>query len=150
MPCVKKQKTCHISPPRAFEIVKDFEKYPQFLPWCAAARLQESKQLDSHTEQFIADLVIKYTVFQEVFTTQVACHSDRLSIEIKYLKGPFKYLSSHWQFTPTPSNPNITQIDFMIDFELKFSPLQKIVSLFFEEAMHKMIDAFDARFKALS
>jgi ribosome-associated toxin RatA of RatAB toxin-antitoxin module len=32
---------------------------------------------------------------------------------------------------------------------MKFSPLQKVISLFFEEAMNKMINAFDDRFQAL-
>jgi ribosome-associated toxin RatA of RatAB toxin-antitoxin module len=35
----------------------------------------------------------------------------------------------------------------MIDFSMKFSPLQKVMEIFFEEAMNKMITAFNIRFE---
>jgi coenzyme Q-binding protein COQ10 len=149
MPYITKQKRCTITPLQAFDIVKDFRQYPSFLPWCSASRLQSVTQIDANTEQFIADLVIKYTLFTEVFTTKVICHNDTFNIDITYLKGPFKKLNSYWRFKPVDGNNTQTDVEFMIDFEMKFSPLQKVISLFFEEAMNKMINAFDDRFQAL-
>ncbi len=149
MPSIIKQQRCHITPQNAFAIVKDFKSYPEFLPWCSGARLQSSTMIDDTTEAFIADLIIKYKIFTENFTTRVTCNSDTYHIDIDYIKGPFKHLKSYWRFHTVIDNPNATDIEFMIDFTMKFSPLQKVMEIFFEEAMKKMISAFDARFKSI-
>lgn len=147
MPSVIQKKRCHINPKNAFEIVKDFEKYPDFLPWCSRARLQKIQHISDGKVRFIADLVIKYTIFTEVFTTSVTCCSRNRHIDINYVKGPFKHLKSYWRFYPVVDIPNMVDIEFMIDFEMKFSPMHKVMQLFFEEAMKKMISAFEERFK---
>lgn len=149
MPSVIQKKRCLIAPKRAFEIVQDFQSYPDFLPWCAGARLQLSEMLTDEKTRFIADLIIKYTVFSEVFTTSVTCCPNTHKIDIEYLKGPFKHLNSYWHFYQVDDDPSRTDIEFMINFEMKFSPLQKVISVFFEQAMKKMISAFEARFEAL-
>ncbi len=146
MPCVTKKKICQIAPGDAFEIVKDFKQYPQFLPWCAGARLQSVRDLDNHTQELIADLIIKYKIFSETFTTKVICNPETYDIDIEYIKGPFNHLKSYWRFYQVPDKPQSCEVEFMIDFTMKFSPLQKVMSIFFEEAMKKMIDAFDKRF----
>jgi coenzyme Q-binding protein COQ10 len=149
VPSVIKKQRSTISPSLAFASVKDFKSYPEFLPWCSGARLQSSRMLDDNTEEFIADLIIKYKFFTEVFTTKVTCNADNHHIDIDYVKGAFKHLKSYWRFYPVPDNPNATDIEFMIDFSMKFSPFQKIMEIFFEEAMKKMIIAFDERFKKI-
>ena len=150
MPSVIKKQRCYVKPFDAFDIVKDFKRYPEFLPWCSAARLQSSRILDDTTHEFTADLIIKYTIFTEVFTTKVTCNADNHHIDIEYIKGAFKHLKSYWRFNPVPDNDTATDIEFMIDFSMKFSPLQKVMELFFEEAMKKMVSAFDARFKIMA
>ncbi len=147
MPFIVKKQRCMIAPNDAFEIVKDFKSYPEFLPWCSGARLHTSRILNDNTQEFIADLMIKYKIFTEVFTTKVICNNDTYTIDIDYVKGAFKHLKSYWRFHQVLDNPNATDIEFMIDFSMKFSPLQKIMELFFTEAMEKMIVAFDERFK---
>lgn len=149
MPFVIKKQRCAINPQQAFDIVKDFQSYPQFLPWCSGARLNTTTQISDTTHEFIADLIIKYTIFTEIFTTKVTCNSDNHHIDIDYVKGAFKHLRGYWRFFTVSDNPNACDIEFMIDFSMKFSPIQKIMEIFFEEAMNKMIVAFDARFNDL-
>lgn len=150
MPFVIKKQRCMIAPDKAFEIVKDFKTYPEFLPWCSGARLQTTRQISDSTQEFIADLIIKYKFFTEIFTTKVVCDSENRHIDIDYIKGAFKHLKSYWRFSEVSDNPNATDIEFMIDFSMKFSPLQKVMEIFFEEAMKKMINAFDERFKTIN
>lgn len=149
MPSIIKTQRCYITPKNAFIVVKDFKSYPEFLPWCSGARLQSSTMLDDATEVFIADLIIKYKIFTENFTTRVTCNNHTYHIDIDYIKGPFKHLKSYWRFNAVPDTVTQTDIEFMIDFTMKFSPLQKVMEIFFEEAMKKMISAFDARFKTI-
>lgn len=149
MPKVSQQKICSVSIEKAFEIVKDFSKYPEFLPWCAGARLKSTQMIDAHTQEFIADLIIKYKIFTEVFTTKVLCNSQTYDIDISYVSGPFHHLNSSWRFAPIQGDDTQTKIDFMIDFSVRFGPLQSVLGLFFEQAMIKMITAFETRFQSL-
>ncbi len=47
-----------------FELVADISSYPEFLPWCAAARVR--KEINTGViKQIEADLVISFKVFRE-------------------------------------------------------------------------------------
>ena len=150
MPSVIKKQRSDISPTQAHEIVINFEAYPEFLPWCHSARTQSFIVHDNGTQEFIADLVIKYKLFKEVFTTRVISNPEMHTVDIDYLQGPFKHLKSYWRFNSVLDNPNQVDIEFMIDFSVKFGAIQSVLTLFFEEAMKKMVTAFDARFKSLA
>lgn len=150
MPCVTRKKICHGTIKQAFDIVKDFKSYPEFLPWCSGARLRSHSITPEGHESFVADLIISYKIFSENFTTQVVCNTDNHHIDIMYVKGPFKHLKSFWKFHPVLGNPLKTEIEFMIDFEFKSGIFQNIISLFFEEAMRRMISAFDERLQSIS
>src|ERR1700721_73654 len=64
-------------------------KYPEFLPWCVAARVRSRTDKEVH-----ADLTIGYGPFRESFTSRVTpSRPDR--IDVHYEKGPFKYLNNH-------------------------------------------------------
>ncbi|MEM6603852.1 MAG: type II toxin-antitoxin system RatA family toxin [Pseudomonadota bacterium] len=143
---IKLRKICDVSPALAFETVKNFNAYPEFLPWCAGARLKSSETDAKGREVFIADLIIAYKGFSESFTTEVTCDPTIKKIDIKYLKGPFKKLSSYWRFDDVKGDESKSEIEFMINFEFKSMIFSKIVSVFFEEAMRKMISAFEKRF----
>lgn len=150
MKTVHTRKIVHATPETVYAVVKDFEKYPEFLPWCAAARLKEKRTDGEGREIFIADLAIKYKFVQEVFTTEVTCDPEKRHIDIKYVKGPFKRLSSRWRFTPLSSEPDKTEIYFHIDFEFRIGLFQKIIAVFFEEAMRRMTDAFEQRLRRIT
>ena len=135
-------------PQNAYDIVKNFKDYPDFLPWCSGARLRAVDMVDGQ-EHFTADLVISYKAFCESFTTKVTCDPENHTIYVSYVKGPFKALKSYWQFHTIEGEPHKTKVEFMIDFEFKSKIFQKIVGVFFEEAMRRMIEAFEKRFESI-
>ena len=49
-----------------YALVADVASYPEFLPWCAAARIR-SRQKTGAVEVVEADLVISFKVFRERF-----------------------------------------------------------------------------------
>jgi coenzyme Q-binding protein COQ10 len=63
----------------------DVRRYPEFLPWCLAARIR-------HTDEraLTADLIIGFRMFRERFTSFVELDPDTLSINVRYAEGPFK------------------------------------------------------------
>jgi coenzyme Q-binding protein COQ10 len=128
-----------------FDLVADVNSYPEFLPWCAAARIR-SRDPVAGGEVLEADLVISFKVFREKFGSRVTLLPDQRRIETEYLDGPFKYLKSHWQFGDTEGG---CDVEFFVDFEFKNAILQKIIGVVFNEAMKRIVHAFEARAKQL-
>ena len=79
-----------------YALVADVARYPEFLPWCAAARIRGyHKAPDGAHEIMDADLVISFKVFRERFRSEVTLRPEDTRIDVRYLDGPFKYLNNH-------------------------------------------------------
>ena len=48
------------SPEQLYQLVADVKRYPEFLPWCLAARIREQND-----DKMIADLIIGFQMFKE-------------------------------------------------------------------------------------
>lgn len=128
-----------------FNLIADVASYPKFLPWCAAARIRREWHQDGN-DVIDADLVISFKVFRERFTSRVTLKPQTRQIDVEYLDGPFKYLNNHWTFTPDETG---CTVDFHVDFEFKSAILQAVIGVVFNEAMHRIVRAFETRADAL-
>jgi coenzyme Q-binding protein COQ10 len=129
-----------------YDLVADVDKYPEFLPWCSAARIR-SRTPDGASEVMLADLVISFKVFRERFGSRVVLHPDQTAIDTEYLDGPFKYLKSRWAFEDLGAQG--CHVDFYVDFEFKSRLLQGVIGVVFNEAMHRIVRAFEQRAEEL-
>ena len=137
MPTHAEKKLLPYTREQLFDLVADIERYPEFLPWCVGARIRERKD-----NEILGDLLIGYKMVRERFTSRVVLsRPDR--IDVSYSEGPFKYLHNHWLFLPQPNGA--TLIDFYVDFEFRSKMLQKIMEMFFNEAVKRMVAAFETR-----
>jgi coenzyme Q-binding protein COQ10 len=125
-----------------FDLVADVERYPEFLPWCVAARIRSREG-----NLILADLVIGFKMIRERFSSQVRLDRPGLRIDVAYKEGPFRYLNNHWTFEPLPDGH--CRIDFYVDFEFRSAMLQKIIGVLFNEAVHRMVAAFERRARQL-
>jgi len=124
-----------------FELVADIEKYPAFLPWCLEAKIHTRQD-----DEVLADLVIGYKFLRESFTSRVTL--ERFSrIEVTYRNGPLKYLNNSWKFKALEDNS--CEIDFYVDFSFKLSLFESAITLFFNQAVHIMMSAFEERARKL-
>ena len=73
-----------------FDLVADISAYPEFLPWCAAARVRKEVQ-KGDLKEIEADLVISFKVFREKFGSRVLLDSSKFIIETDYIDGTFRY-----------------------------------------------------------
>lgn len=133
------------TPDQMYGLVADVGRYPEFLPWTAAARITRREEIDDHT-LLEADLVISFKLFREKFTSRVTLWPERRVIDTEYLDGPFRYMKSQWTFTPDPAG---CRVDFWVDFEFRNRILQKVIGLVFNEAMTRVVRAFEARARTL-
>jgi coenzyme Q-binding protein COQ10 len=139
------------SPRQLYDLVADIEKYPEFLPWCIAARNRSREPLDDG-ELISADLVLGFKMFRERVSSKVTLHPPHDDgtggrIDVEYVEGPLKYLQNHWAFVPAENGG--CEIDFFVDFEFRSRLLQKIVGALFHEAVSRMVAAFERRATAL-
>ena len=124
-----------------YDLVADVETYPDFLPWCAATRIRKVTK-DSHKTIIEADLIIAFKVFRERFGSRVTLKAEKFSIDVEYLDGPFKYLNNHWIFRDVDGG---CEADFFVDFEFKSRVLQALIGVVFNEAMQRIVKAFEMR-----
>jgi coenzyme Q-binding protein COQ10 len=94
-----------------------------------------------------ADLVISFKVFRERFGSRVTLWPERLRIDTEYLDGPFRHMRSNWAFRDLPEGG--CEIDFFVDFEFRNAILQGIIGVVFNEAMLRVVRAFERRAAAL-
>jgi coenzyme Q-binding protein COQ10 len=137
MPSHSEKRILPYSSEQLFDLVMDIEKYPEFLPWCAAARVNERGKND-----LSADVVVGYKMFRETFSSRVHFRRPK-EIEVEYLKGPMRHLHNKWVFKDVRGSQ--CEVDFYVDFSLKTKLFEKLVDQFFHRALVKMINAFEAR-----
>lgn len=127
-----------------YDLIADVSSYPKFLPWCTAARINSRNMAADGTGTIIdADLVISFKLFREKFASRVTLNPTASHIDVEYLDGPFRYLNNHWQFNALEDGS--CEVDFFVDFEFKSPMLQAVIGLVFNEAMQRIVRAFEKR-----
>ena len=140
MPHHHQKRILPYTPKQMFDLVADVNKYPEFLPWCVGTRINSRK-----ANSFNADVLIGYKAIRETFTSTVTL-TPYQAIDVRYERGPFSKLQNYWTFAEHEAG---CEIEFFIDFEFRTGLLTTIISSFFEEAVKRMIDAFEKRAKAI-
>ena len=146
MPTHSETRTLPYGPRQMYDLVADVASYPQFLPWCAAARVRSVTPQGDGSTVMEADLVISFKVFRERFTSRVVMWPEDMRIDTEYLDGPFRYMKSNWVFRPAEGG---CEVDFFVDFEFRNAMLQKVIGVVFNDAMQRIVRAFEARARAL-
>jgi coenzyme Q-binding protein COQ10 len=129
------------TPQQIYDLVMDVVRYPEFIPWCRAARI-----LSHDDEGFTAELMIAFKHIRESYVSRVVGNVDAMTIDVTMIRGPFHHLTNAWRFIPQEQG---CLIDFHIDFSFKSSLLESIIGSLFHRATRKMVSAFKERADAL-
>jgi len=135
------RKIVPFAPRQIFDLVADVPRYPEFLPWCTAARVRKKEGPNAQVDE----LAIGFGPLHERFVSRVTTNTDdpdNLRIESAGIEGPFKQLASHWQFKPHAGG---TEIVFALEFEFRSRLLQHTMRVLFTEAVKRMVAAFENR-----
>lgn len=142
MPQYETKRLVRHTPDKMLALVADVERYPEFLPMCEALLLRSRRERDGVTV-LVADMTVGYKAIRETFTSQVVVKPAESLIDVKYVDGPFKYLSNRWQFEPAGQGG--CEIHFFIDYEFKSRILGALVGAMFERAFRMFAEAFEKR-----
>lgn len=123
---------------KLYEMVSDIESYPKFIPWCSDAKI-----IEKDGNIVIADLSVCFKSFCAKYTSEVLFNDQDKKIAVESIKGPFKHLHQGWKFTKCEDDK--TFVEFEIDFSMKSKILETMISLVFDHACKKMMQAFEDR-----
>ena len=129
-----------------FALVADIERYPEFLPMCEALSVRSRRERDGVT-LLLADMTVGYKAIRETFTSQVVLKPLESMIDVKYIDGPFKYLTNRWTFVPASDGGS--KIHFFIDYEFKSRILGALMGTMFDRAFRMFAEAFEKRADAI-
>jgi coenzyme Q-binding protein COQ10 len=128
------------TPEQLYTLVLDIERYPEFLPWCVAARI-----LSRRDDELKADMIVGYKALREKFTSVVQLTPNE-KIEVRYVSGALKQLTNIWRFEPAAGGCTLS---FDLEFTFKTALLAGLFEMFFEQALRRMAGAFEARARQL-
>lgn len=143
MPSHKEAFFSPYQPAQLFALVADVAQYPEFLPWCRAARI-----LERGDGWFTAELVISFKHITEQYVSRVELSPGdaESGIHVAMVSGPFEHLHNRWHFCARDGG---TEIDFEVDFKFRSRLLNGIIGPLFQKASEKMGNAFRSRADAL-
>jgi len=120
-----------------YTLINDIERYPEFVPWCTAARVE------SRTEsEVVATLTIKRGPLRAEFTTRNLLEPGK-RVLMQFVSGPFRVLEGLWTLTP------LGDLGCRVELEMRFEFANRVAgTLFaplFEDTAASLVDAFVKR-----
>ncbi len=117
-----------------YELVKDVERYPEFLPWCGGARIVEAFE-----DGVIGSVEISKGPVQKTFTTRNHFTRDR-EITVDLVEGPFSSLSGAWTFEAIGDQGCRVSLD--LEFDFSNSLTRMTIGPVFNVISDKLLDSF--------
>jgi len=125
------------TPAQMFALVNDVPRYPDFLPWCIGAKIEDVSAVER-----IATLKIARGVLQTEFTTRNSLSPDS-KILLQLTHGPFRDLKGEWTFDAIGTRG--TRVNFRVEFEFKNRLTAAAFNAVFESLCGSIVDAFAQR-----
>jgi len=125
------------SAPQMYELVKDVEAYPEFLPWCndAEVHLREPYFIEASIE-------LHHRGISKRFRTRNALTENEV-LGIELVGGPFRVLSGGWLFQPLGDAGSKVSLELEFEFESRATDV--IFGRFFEKICNALVDSFTQR-----
>lgn len=125
------------TPGQVYGLVADVERYPEFLPWCTAARI-----LEQEGNEVTVTLGLASGLARATFTTRNLLVPER-SLTMRLVEGPFDSLEGRWDFTPIRNSG--TRADLHVAFATHGVIGALALGPAFEGACNHLVDAFARR-----
>ena len=122
---------------KIYNIIADVKKYPDFLPWCNEITIKEKTK-----KYIITEVKVGFKNINETYVCRVLLYPQKRST-LEYISGPFEHLEIDWKFKKITKIK--TDVNFFCSFKFKSIFLRLSTSFFLENAVEKMVDAFEKR-----
>jgi ribosome-associated toxin RatA of RatAB toxin-antitoxin module len=137
LPILERSALVAFTPAQMYALVNDVARYPEFLPWCVSAQVEDL----SPTELLAAVKVAKGVVGMQ-FTTRNTLRPDA-EILMQLAEGPFSRLTGRWNFDAVGERGS--RVLFKVDFEFKSRMMAVAFNSMFQSVCDSIVDAFVLR-----
>ena len=137
MPTVRKSVIVPHAAEVMFDLVDDFERYPEFLPWCSSATL-----LERTPEMTRGRLGIDFRGFRSEITTENRKVPGR-SMTLELVDGPFERFAGEWRFVPLGQDGS--RVELAVDYAFASGALQALVAPVFSHITGTLVERFVER-----
>jgi ribosome-associated toxin RatA of RatAB toxin-antitoxin module len=125
------------APGQMYALVNDVARYPEFLPWCRAGRVENISPTES-----LATIDVERGILRAEFTTRNRLERDA-RILMQLMHGPFRELTGEWRFEPIGERGS--RVHFRVEFEFKNRLTGAAFNAVFESMCGTIVDAFALR-----
>lgn len=139
MPKINQTALVAYSAKQMYDLVNNYELYPEFVPGCVASRT-----LSQTENQLVGELTISKAGISQTFTTKNQLQPNR-SIQMQLVEGPFKFLQGEWRFMEIDAQS--CQISLQLEFEFANPVISFAFGQIFTHLTGKMVEAFKQRAK---
>lgn len=125
------------TPEQIFDVVADVERYPEFVPWWAAAHIITREDAAYYTEQ-----IVRISLLRLRFATKTSLVRP-WRIDVTSADRAFRRFHVGWTFAAQTGGR--CDAGLTMTFELRSRLLQEIAAAFLEDAPARLIAAFESR-----
>ena len=143
MPQFSTKRRVHHSASNMFDLVADVEKYPEFVPMCAAMHVRHVTDKGEGVTVMTAAMTVAYKMIRQSFTSRATLDKPNLKILVEYLDGPFSRMQNRWVFYP--QGDGACDVEFFIDYEFRSRTLAVLMGAVFDTVFRRMAAAFEQR-----
>ncbi|MEO8012494.1 MAG: type II toxin-antitoxin system RatA family toxin [Dokdonella sp.] len=134
---VRKSALVRQSASTMFDLIEAAEHYPQFLPWCAGARIRERD-----ARVVVADIDIEYRGWRFAITTRNPKERPHF-MAITLERGPFRRFEGSWHLKELTEDA--CKVEFRMDYDFANPLIGRLAAPMFDHAANSLVDAFVAR-----
>lgn len=131
-----------LPPSRLYALITDIERYPEFVPGCSYARIEEPGE-----REVVATLGVRRGGLETRFTTRNTLDPDR-AIVMRLERGPFRSLEGEWTLQP------LGDVGCSVTLRLRFEFDNRLTAMMFtpliEQTAGSLVDAFVARAREIN
>lgn len=139
MPVVEKSALVPFSDQQMFELVKDVEGYPEFLPWCSGSAV-----ISDEPGRICGRIEVARMGIHQAFSTCNDYEAPR-RMSIQLVEGPFKSLHGDWEFIPL--REDACKVMLRLEFEFSGHLINAAFGKVFGQIANTLVESFCNRAK---